>query len=84
MESERLCADQFTEPLSRALRGEQTRRVRPVKPDKEVILMARQCGVCGRARAGALHALLSNPSLKVFSRLVVDAATARELLKDKG
>jgi hypothetical protein len=55
-----------------------------VKPDKEVILMARQCGVCARAHAAALNALLSNPSLKVFSRLVLDAATARELLKHEG
>ena len=50
-------------------------------PEKEVILMARQCGVCARAHAGALSALLSNPSLKVFSRLVLDAATARGLLE---
>jgi DNA-binding transcriptional regulator LsrR (DeoR family) len=48
---------------------------------KEVILMARQCGLCPRPRAGALRALLSNPSLKVFTRLVLDRATAAELLK---
>ena len=47
-------------------------------PDKAVILMARQCGLCPRPRAGAL---LSHPSLKVFSRLVLDQATATELLK---
>ena len=52
-----------------------------LKPDKEVILMARQCGICARAHAAALSALLSNPSLKVFSRLVLDRATATELLK---
>src|ERR1035437_2604823 len=52
-----------------------------LKPDKEVILMARQCGLCARAHAAALSALLSNPSLKVFSRLVLDRATATELLK---
>jgi hypothetical protein len=34
-----------------------------LKPDKEVILMARQCGLCARAHTAALSALLSNPSL---------------------
>ena len=51
------------------------------KRPREVILMVRQCGLCGRARGGALRALLSNPNLKVFSNLVMDAATARDLLK---
>jgi hypothetical protein len=32
-------------------------------------------------RAEALRRLLTNPNLKAFSRLVMDAATARELLK---
>jgi len=51
--------------------------------NKEVILMARQCGLCPRAcaRARALRALVSQPELKVFSRLVLDKATATELLK---
>jgi hypothetical protein len=48
---------------------------------REVIPMARQCGLCGRPRARALRALLDNPSLRVFSRLVLDRATAEELLK---
>jgi hypothetical protein len=43
--------------------------------------MARQCVHCPRPRAGALRALLRNPDLKVFSRLVLDRATATELLK---
>ena len=51
------------------------------KRSKEVILMARQCAICGRTRAEALRPLLTNPSLKVFSTLIVDAATARELVK---
>jgi DNA-binding transcriptional regulator LsrR (DeoR family) len=49
--------------------------------NKHVILIARQCGRCERTRAEALRPLLTNPSLKVFSTLVLDAATARELLK---
>ena len=48
---------------------------------KQVILMARQCKRCPRPRAGALRALVTNPDLKVFSRLVMDAATAQELLQ---
>jgi hypothetical protein len=48
---------------------------------KQVILMARQCGICGRTRAQALEPLLTNPGLKVFSTLVMDAATARELME---
>jgi hypothetical protein len=49
--------------------------------NRHVILMARQCGICGRSRAEALRPLLTNPQLKVFSTLVMDAATARDLLK---
>jgi len=49
--------------------------------NKHVILIARQCGICGRTRAEALQPLLTHPNLKVFSTLVLDAATARELLK---
>ena len=49
--------------------------------NKHVILIARQCGICGRTRAEALQPLLANPGLKVFSTLVMDAATARELLQ---
>ena len=48
--------------------------------NKHVILIARQCGICGRTRAKALQPLLTNPGLKVFSTLVMDAATAKELL----
>jgi len=49
---------------------------------KEVILIARQCGICkNRTHAKALRPLLTNPKLKVFSTLVMDAATARELLQ---
>jgi DNA-binding transcriptional regulator LsrR (DeoR family) len=49
--------------------------------NKHVILMARQCGRCGCTHAQALRPLLTNPGLKVFSTLVLDAATARDLLK---
>jgi len=52
-------------------------------PKKEVILMSRQCGLCRRIHARALRPLLTNPRLKVFSRLAVDCFTAMELLKDQ-
>ena len=48
---------------------------------KHVILIARQCGIWERTRGEALRPLLTDPSLKVFSTLVMDAATARELLE---
>ena len=51
---------------------------------RHVILTARQCGRCiRRTRAEALLPLLTNPNLKAFSTLVMDAATARELLRFK-
>jgi DNA-binding transcriptional regulator LsrR (DeoR family) len=49
--------------------------------NRHVILMARQCGICGQTHARALRPLLTHPSLKVFSTLVMDAVTARELLE---
>jgi hypothetical protein len=48
---------------------------------KHVILIARQWGMRERTRAEALRPLLTNPNLKVFSTLVMDAATAKELLE---
>ena len=37
--------------------------------------------MCGRARADAVRTLLKNLTLKVFRTLILDAATAKELLK---
>jgi DNA-binding transcriptional regulator LsrR (DeoR family) len=51
--------------------------------NKHVVLIARQCGMCKRTRAEALRPLLTNPNLKVFSTLVMDAATAKELLEQE-
>ena len=48
-----------------------------------MLLIARQCGMCDRTRAEALRPLLTNPDLKVFSHLCLDAATAVELLDKK-
>lgn len=48
---------------------------------KHVVLIARQCGLCGRTRAPALQPLLQVPRLRVWSDLVMDEATARELLQ---
>ena len=51
--------------------------------DKEVILMSRQCALCRRQRprVGALRALLESDQLRVFTRLILDRATANALLK---
>jgi DNA-binding transcriptional regulator LsrR (DeoR family) len=48
---------------------------------KHVVLIARQCGICGRTRAAALRPLLTVPELRVFSELVMDVATAKDLLR---
>lgn len=51
--------------------------------DKEVILIARPCGLCppNRTRARALLPILTSDKLRVFSKLVMDSGTARELLQ---
>lgn len=48
--------------------------------DKHILLIARQCGLCGRTRARALLPLLKEKSLKVWSEIIMDVPTARELL----
>ncbi len=48
--------------------------------NKHVVLIARQCSRCGRSRAPALRPLLEVPELRVWSEIVMDAATACELL----
>ncbi len=48
--------------------------------NKHVVLIARQCGLCGKTRAAALRPLLKAPRLRVWSELVMDEATARELV----
>jgi hypothetical protein len=51
------------------------------RDDKRVIMIARQCGKCGRTRASALKPLLTeNSGLRVFSDLVLDTETCKELL----
>ncbi|MBN2329692.1 MAG: hypothetical protein JXR73_21300 [Candidatus Omnitrophica bacterium] len=49
--------------------------------DKHVILIARKCGGCGNTRVHALLPLLVNPNLKVWSEIVMDGDTAKDLLK---
>jgi len=50
------------------------------KKRKHVVLIARQCGLCGMTRANALRPLLTNPKLRVWSELVIDVPTAKDLL----
>ena len=56
---------------------------RALDRDKEVILMSRQCARCRRRRprVRALRALIESDQLCVFTRLILDRATADELLK---
>jgi hypothetical protein len=49
--------------------------------DKYVVLIARQCGVCGMSRAKALLPLLTRPKLRVWSDLIMDVESAGELLR---
>lgn len=53
-------------------------------PEKAVILIARRRADDGRTRSVALRPLLSNPEMQLFSHLVIDEATARELLRAEG
>ena len=50
--------------------------------NKHVVLIARQCGLCGKTRAAALRPLLTSPRLRVWSELVMDEATARDLVSN--
>jgi hypothetical protein len=49
-------------------------------PHKYVIVVAGPCGQCGRTRTDTLYPLLTVPSLKVWTHLIVDFPTAHELL----
>lgn len=51
---------------------------------KHVMLIARPCYECGMTRAKAMLPLLTSPKLRVFSKLVLDSATASDLLKIGG
>lgn len=52
----------------------------PKRP-RSVVLTVQPCGRCGKLRAHALIPLLRVAELRVWSELVVDAATARDLLR---
>lgn len=49
-------------------------------PEKYVILVAAPCGRCDRTKDRALHPLLCEPSLKVWTDVVLDWTTATALL----
>ncbi len=53
------------------------------KKGKHVVLLVSPCGLCGRRKTKALLPLLTVPDLKVWSSIVLDVATARELLAAK-
>ncbi len=49
-------------------------------PEKAVILVAGPCRMCGALRGHALMPLLREPSLAVWSHLVIDAETANQCI----
>jgi len=50
-------------------------------PGKSVILLGGPCGNCGETKAEAIRPLLENPNLRLWTHLLTDVLTARELLK---
>ncbi len=48
---------------------------------KYVVLLARPCGDCGRLKTEALRPLLAEPSLRLWTHLVLDVDTAGDLLR---
>jgi hypothetical protein len=52
-----------------------------VKNGRYVVLVAGPCGECGESKKLALRPLLDNPKLRLWTHLVTDALTAKELLE---
>lgn len=50
------------------------------QPDKFVVLVAAPCSECHRCKTEALRPLLENPHLRLWTHLVMDLDTARNLL----
>ena len=51
---------------------------------KYVVLVAGPCGECGKTKKHALKPLIANKNLRLWTHLVTDARTARELLEEEG
>lgn len=54
------------------------------RPDKYVIMLCAPCGYCDRNKSAAMLPTLSEPSLRCWSHLVLDRATALDLRKRLG
>lgn len=50
-------------------------------PGKHVVLCGAPCAECGKPKTEALRPLLSNPSLRAWTHLVLDREAANQLLK---
>lgn len=50
-------------------------------PGKSVILLGGPCGNCGETKTEALRPLLEHPDLRLWTHLLTDIQTARELLE---
>jgi len=48
--------------------------------DKHVVVVSGPCSVCGETRVDALRPLFEEPSLKLWSHIVMDLMTAEDLL----
>ncbi|GHT22586.1 hypothetical protein FACS189419_05360 [Planctomycetales bacterium] len=51
-----------------------------IENGKYVVLVAGPCGECGETKQNALRPLLENPSLRLWTHIITDARTAKELL----
>jgi hypothetical protein len=51
------------------------------QPNKYVVLIAGPCSECQRLKTDALRPLLTNPRLRLWTHLVMDLATAYDLLR---
>jgi len=50
------------------------------RSNRYIVLVAGPCGECGKTKKNALRPLLANEKLRLWTHLIVDAKTAKELL----
>ena len=49
--------------------------------DKQVVVVAGPCAICGKTRSDAVRPLFEEPKLRLWSQFVMDMATAADLLE---
>jgi hypothetical protein len=50
------------------------------KRNHYVVLTCGPCRICGQSKAAAIYPLLTNPSLRMWTHLIIDRGTAQEIL----